>query len=59
MSERKYEVYENENRIASNMSLEMALLFIKAYCDEYYNEKVRLTLVKMEGRHDGEWSNGT
>lgn len=59
MSERKYEVYENENRIASNMSLETALLFIKAYCDEYYNEKVRLTLVKMEGRHDGEWSNGT
>lgn len=54
MSERKYEVYENENRIASNMSLEMALLFIKAYCDEYYNEKVRLTLVKMEDSHDGE-----
>ena len=26
MSERKYEVYENENKIASNMSLEMALL---------------------------------
>ena len=49
MSERKYEVYENENRIASNMSLEMALLFIKAYC-----EKVRLTLVKMEDSHDGE-----
>lgn len=54
MSDRKYEVYENENKIASNMSLEMALLFIKAYCYEYYNEKVHLTLVEMEGIHDGE-----
>lgn len=48
MSEKQYEVYENENRIASNMSLETALLFIRAYCTEYYNEKVRLTLVEME-----------
>ena len=56
MNEKQYEVYENENRIASNMSLETALFLIRAYCTEYYNEKVRLTLVEMKrsGSNDGE-----
>lgn len=57
MSEKQYEVYENENRIASNMSLETALLLIRGYCERYYNERARLTLVEMKrkyGNHDGE-----
>lgn len=56
MNEKQYEVYENENRIASCMSLETALFLVRAYCTEYYNEKVRLTLVEMERgcSHDGE-----
>lgn len=57
MNEKQYEVYENENRIASNMSLETALLLIRGYCERYYNERARLTLVEMErkrGNHDEE-----
>lgn len=55
MNERKYEVYENENRIASNMSLETALLLIRGYCERYCNERARLTLVEMVGgSHEGE-----
>ena len=55
MNEKQYEVYENENRIASNMSLETALLLIRGYCERYCNERARLTLVEMVGgSHDGE-----
>ena len=45
MSEKKYRVIDSLNRtIASNMSLEIALLFMKAYCQEYFMECVTLTL---------------
>ncbi len=49
INEKQYEVYENTNRIASGMSLETALLLIRGYCERYCNERVRLTLVEMEG----------
>lgn len=49
MEEKQFEIYDNTNRLASNMSLNTALIFIKAYCYEYYNENVNLTLVEMKG----------
>lgn len=49
MNEKKYEVVDYLNRvIASGMTLEMALLFMKAYCQEYYMERVTLTLREPE-----------
>ena len=48
MNEKQYEVYENENRLASNMNLETAILLIRSYCEQYYSEKVDLTLREME-----------
>ncbi len=48
MDEKQYEVYESENRIASHMSLETALLLIGAYCERYCNERARLTLLEMK-----------
>ena len=49
MGEKKYKVADHMNRIiASDMTLEIALLFMKAYCQEYYRECVTLTLREME-----------
>lgn len=45
MAERKYKVMDNMGFcLAANMDLDMALLFMKAYCQEYYNERVKLRL---------------
>ena len=48
MSEKKYKVIENNYVIAEGMTLEMALLFMKAYCQEYYMEYITLTLMEHE-----------
>ena len=45
MPEKKYKVIDTcNNVIAERMSLQTALLLIKAYCEEYYLEHVKLTL---------------
>lgn len=48
MSEKKYKVIENNRVIAEGMTLEMALLFMKAYCQEYFMEYITLTLKEHE-----------
>lgn len=49
MSEKKYEVLDDRNHvIATEMDLRTALLLIKAYCEEYYMERVTLTLKEMD-----------
>ncbi len=48
MEQRKYKVIDNMGFcLASNMDLDMALLFMKAYCQEYYNERIKLRLELM------------
>ena len=46
MEERKYEVSADGNRIAFGMTLDDALLFIKAYFDKYYMERGMILSVK-------------
>lgn len=49
MNEKKYKVIDSNNHvIAEGMALEYALLFMKAYCEEYFMEKVTLTLKEHE-----------
>ena len=49
MFERRYYVVdENGNTVARNMNLEMALLMMKAYAIEYYNDTICLTLREEE-----------
>jgi hypothetical protein len=49
MSEKKYKVIDSNNHvIAEGMALEYALLFMKAYCEEYFMEKVTLALKEHE-----------
>lgn len=53
MSERKYEVLDHLNRvIAGDMTLEMAWLFIKAYCQKYYTELITITLREVEAMNE-------
>lgn len=42
-----YAVYCGEVKIADNMTLEIALLLIKAYFQEYYNTNFDLTICKV------------
>lgn len=50
MDEKKYEVIDCFNNIiASNMTLEMALLLMKAYCQEYYNECIKALTIREIG----------
>ena len=44
MEEKKYTILEGNNTLASNMSFDMAIVFIKGYRDTYYNEKLDLTI---------------
>ena len=42
----KYRVMDRENIIAGNMTLETALILLKALFQEYWNELVRYTIEK-------------
>lgn len=49
MSEKRYEVLDECNHvIATEMDLRTALLLMKAFCEEYYMETVKLTLKEMD-----------
>ena len=48
MSEKKYQVTDKWGHVlGEGMSLEYALLFIKAITNEYYNENIHLSLVEQ------------
>lgn len=49
MSEKKYEVVDELNHVvARDMDLRTALLLMRAYCEEYYMEHVKLTLRELD-----------
>lgn len=49
MSEKRYEVLDECNHvIATEMDLRTALLLMKAFCEEYYVETVKLTLKELD-----------
>ena len=49
MSEKRYEVLDKRNNvIATGMDLRTALLLMKAFCEEYYMETVKLTLKELD-----------
>lgn len=50
MSEKKYKVIDELNHvIANSMDLRTALLLMRAYCEEYFMESVKLTLMEEVG----------
>ena len=44
MDEKKYEVLEGNYVLASNMSFDMAIVFIRGYKYTYYKERLNLTI---------------
>lgn len=54
MSEKKYKVAWKREIIARDMRLDDALLFIKALCVKYYEEKVEIELLEEERVESGE-----
>lgn len=49
MSEKRYEVLDECNHvIATEMDLRTALLLMKAFCEEYYMETVKLILKELD-----------
>ena len=49
MSEKRYEVLDECNHVsATGMDLRTALLLMKAFCEEYYMETVKLTLKELD-----------
>ena len=48
MREKKYKVIDERGCVlASEMSFNMALVFIKGFVDEYYNEHLNLTIKEI------------
>jgi len=47
MNEKKYKVLEGKTILASDMTIDNALIFIKAYFEKYYNEILTLTIAEM------------
>lgn len=48
MEEQLYAVYDGEVLLANNMNNKNALMFMAAYCDEYYMEPaLTIKLVRM------------
>ena len=45
MEERKYRVAWDGEEIARCMRIDDALIFIKALCDKYYNNRINITLL--------------
>lgn len=48
MKEKKYEVLNGINVLASNMDFQMAIVFIEGYRKVFYNEQLKLTIKEMD-----------
>ena len=54
MNEKKFIVSEGNTTLASEMTLDDALLFIKAYIEKYYMEHLSLRITEMERVKEGD-----
>lgn len=50
MEEKKYRVVWDGEEIARCMRIDDALIFIKALCDKYYNNRINITLLDEPAR---------
>lgn len=58
MSEKKYKVIDKFGHIlADNMSLEIALVLVKGYASEYYNEPLSIRIEEQQEQKDEENEN--
>lgn len=48
MTEKKYNVYDGSTKIASDMSLDMAIYLIKGYVDTYFNQPLDIRIEDVD-----------
>ena len=53
MNEKKYEVYDESTKLASDMDLDAVFCLIKGYVDTYFNQPLEITIKEMERCGEG------
>ena len=53
MNEKRYEVYDESTKLASNMDLDTVFCLIKGYANTYFNQPVKITIKEMEHCKEG------
>ena len=53
MNEKRYEVYDESTKLASNMDLDTVFCLIKGYVDTYFNRLVEITIKEIEHCEEG------
>ena len=53
MNEKRYEVYDESTKLASNMDLDTVFCLIKGYVDTYFNQPLEITIKEMERCGEG------
>ena len=53
MNEKRYEVYDESTKLASDMDLDVVFCLIKGYVDTYFNQPLEITIKEMERCGEG------
>ena len=53
MNEKRYEVYDESTKLASNMDLDTVFCLIKGYVDTYFNQPLEITIKEIERCEEG------
>ena len=53
MNEKRYEVYDESTRLASDMDLDAVFCLIKGYVDTYFNQPLEITIKETERCEEG------
>ena len=48
MNEKRYEVYDESTKLASNMDLNTVFCLIKGYVDTYFNQPLEITIKEID-----------
>lgn len=53
MNEKRYEVYDESTKLASDMDLDAVFCLIEGYVDTYFNQPLEITIKEMEHCEEG------
>ena len=53
MNEKRYEVYDECTKLASDMDLDAVFCLIKGYANTYFNQPLKITIKEMERCGEG------
>ena len=53
MNKKRYEVYDESTKLASDMDLDAVFCLIKGYVDTYFSQPLEITIKEMERCGEG------